>query len=163
MLPRQLKQPPRMRRTVLATLVTSVALVILAACGSETHSDVSQEPKYRQMVGQEFRVVGPLLAYGLRQHSQASIEYVTLMPPPGIAGSTVVPLGVVHLSSLITIRTVHKTNRVFDDSLTYLVSVQGSAIRTGFPIMIDRFRGNEGLAGDTSLNPGFYEPVNSAR
>ena len=115
------------------------------------------------MIRQEFRIVGPLLAYGIRQHSQAPIEYVTLMPPPGIAGSTVVPLGVVPASSVIAVRAVHKTNRVFDDPLTYLVSLQGSAIGIGLPIRIDRFRGNEGPAGDTSLNPGIYQPAQSGR
>jgi len=143
----------------LGLLLSIVTFATLVACGQETYVDVSRDPKYEGMVGARFQVTGHLLAYGIRHDSKAPIEYVTLMPPPGIAGSMIVPLGTVPPQSTLTVLAVRKTNRVFDDPLTYIVSLQGATITAAYPIHIERFRGNEGPDGLLSLNPRIYQPV----
>lgn len=130
----------------------------LVACGQETQVDVSKSPSYATTIGTQYEIVGRLLAYGIRQHSQAPIEYVTLMPPPGIMGSSIVPLGEVPLGAVVTVIAVHRTNRVIDDPHTFVVSVSQSATLTAYPTRIDRFRGNEGNAGPLALNEAVFKP-----
>jgi len=143
----------------LRPLISLVLCSALTGCGQQTYDDVSSDPKYAEMVGQQFTVVGPLLAYGIRDHSAAPIEYVTLMPPPGIAGKSIVPLGTVNAGAVVSVRAVRVTNRLVDDPVNYLVMLERSSINVSVPIHIDRFRGNEGPDGRTSLNPTIFHPL----
>ena len=61
--------------------------MMLSACGETKYADVSTQPGYRELVGATYAIVGPVNAYGIRKHSNAAIEYVTVIPPPGIEGS----------------------------------------------------------------------------
>jgi hypothetical protein len=133
--------------------------IVLTACSQQSYKDVSDHPEYKVMVGQRFGVLSPLLAYGIREHSAAPIKYITLMPPPGIAGSTVVPLGTVQVGAVVTVQAVRLTSRWLDDPVNYLVTVAGSSVTMALPVHIDRFRGNEGLGSRTSLNPSIFRPL----
>ncbi|MDQ2988102.1 MAG: hypothetical protein M3R60_03245 [Pseudomonadota bacterium] len=76
---------PMATRTLLLTVM---AVGALAGC-DERFADVSNDPRFRQNVGARYEVIGAVDAYGIRHHSKAPVDYVTLIPPPGIAGSEV--------------------------------------------------------------------------
>jgi hypothetical protein len=146
----------------------SVAVIAMAllglftsACSDEKRRDVSTDAKFEGLVGMEYEVIGPIDAYGIRQHSGAPVEYVTLMPPPGIAGSYVgfrVPL---QPGSTVVVQRVYDTNRWPDPDMSYDVVLKGTALPTGAPVRIDLFRGNEG-EDRSRLNPRHYRRVSPA-
>ena len=57
-------------------------------------------------------VVGQVDAYGVRRNSKAPVEYITLIPPPGVQGSEVGFQVPVRLRSTLTVRKVIRTNRL---------------------------------------------------
>lgn len=137
--------------------ISLVALTIMiSACGETKYTDVSTEPGYRGLVGAIYTVVGPVNAYGIRKHSKAAIEYVTVIPPPGIEGSEVgfrIPIAV---GSTLTVMSVYETNRFFDSSISFGVKLTGVAIPANLPVRIDLMRGNQG-ADKLSLNPAVFQ------
>ena len=105
-----------MRKPVAPFLLSFLGLF---GCSDESRVDVSQQPEFRDIVGTKYEVIGSVDAYGLRRHSQAAVEYVTLIPPPGIEGPEVgfrIPLQV---GSKLTVQKVIKTGRVFDPNMSY--------------------------------------------
>lgn len=143
-------------------VVTCIVMCFLGACSEEKLTDVSSDPTYKNVIGAEYEVVGPLLAYGIRDHSRAPVELVTLIPPPGIEGSEVGFRVPVAIGSKVTIRRVFKTNRVFDPPMTLVVQLEGTQLPVDTMIRIDLFRGNEGK-GNVDLNASIYRPVYAKR
>ena len=142
----------RISRLVPLVGVTATALAV-GGCDRK----IGEE--HRALVGRQFAVSGPLLAFGIREHGAAPLKYVTLMPPPGIAGKSVVPLGQIKLGSHVVISEVRITERVVDDPVQYTVLLENAALPQGLPIYVDRFRGNEDPSGRWSLNPEIFKPV----
>ena len=129
--------------------------MILSACGETKYADVSTRPGYRELVGVTYTVVSPVDAYGIRRHSKAVTEYVTVIPPPGIKGSEVgfrIPIAV---GSTLTVMSVYETTRLFDSSISFGVRLTGGVIPANLPIRIDLMRGNQG-AEKHSLSPKIY-------
>lgn len=144
-----------MRRTLLLLMV--IAVGALVGCDVQ-FTDVSKKPKFRQLVGARYEVVGALDAYGIRQHSKAEVEYTTLIPPPGIAGSEVGFRITIEPGSTITVLKVLKTNRWPDPDLTLEIQLTGTRMPVETVIRIDLFRGNEGQ-GIAQLNPRIYRRI----
>ena len=117
-------------------------------------SDVSKDPKFRHLVGARYEVIGTLDAYGIRNHSKAAVEYTTLIPPPGIAGSEVGFCIAIEPKSEITILKVLKSNRWPDPDLALEVRLTGTEMLIE-PVRIELFRGNEGPGG-AQLNSRIY-------
>lgn len=139
-----------------------IAMVLLglltSACSEEKRTDVSTQAKFKNFVGTEYEVIGPIEAYGIRRHSGAPVEYVTLMPPPGIAGSYVgfrVPL---QPGSAVVVQRVYDTNRWPDPDMSYDVILKGTTLPTNAPVRIDLFRENEDK-DHSRLNPKHYREV----
>ena len=86
--------------------------------------DVSSQDKYRHLIGSKFEVIGRVDAYGIRDHSGAPADYVTLMPPPGIGGSQIAFVRSVPSGSKVTVTKILKTNHVFDPDKTLLVHLE---------------------------------------
>lgn len=129
--------------------------MMLSACGETKYADVSTLPAYRGLVGATYTVVGPVNAYGIRKHSKAPVEYVTVIPPPGIEGSEIgfrIPIAA---GSILTVISVYQTNRFFDSSKSLGVKLTGTDIPANLPIRIDLMRGNQGTEKH-SLNPTIY-------
>jgi hypothetical protein len=142
--------------------VLAMMSLLLLGCSDERRLDVSEQAEFKHLVGMEYEAMGPVDAYGIRAHSQAAVDYVTLIPPPGIAGSYVgfrVPL---QSGSTVVVLRVLKTNRWPDRSMSFDVALKGTQLPTTAPVRIDLFRGNEGKA-DTDLNPNFYRPLGSRK
>jgi hypothetical protein len=143
-----------MRATLIAVMYIAC---VLAAC-TEKVKDVSGDRKYKSLIGAEYEIVGPVEAYGIRYHSKASVDSVTLVPPPGYDSFEVgfrVPIA---LGSKITIRQVLKTNRVFDPPMRFVVQLEGTQLPVDVPISMDIYGGNKGNA-DVDLNPSIYRPL----
>ena len=154
-----MSRPLHMLLRSLRLALPVVTWIVLTGCGQQSYTDVSNDPNYEGMVGQRFSVAGPLLAYGIKDHSAAPIEYITLMPPPGIGGRSIVPLGTVKTGAILTVMTVRMTNRLLDDPVNYVVLLDESDFHASVPIHVDRFRGNEGPDGRTSLNPSIFHQL----
>ena len=56
----------------------------LIGCYSEKFIDISNEEGYSKLIGKTYEITGPIIGHGIRKHSNAPVDYVTLMPPPGI-------------------------------------------------------------------------------
>jgi len=138
-------------------LLIVIALGALVAC-QETFVDVSKDPKFRQVVGSQYTVVGRVDGYGIRQHSKAEVEYITLIPPPGIEGSEVGFRVPITLGSRITVLKVLRSNRWPDPNLTLVIRLEGMQMPVETTIIIDLFRGNEGK-GLAQLNPSIYRNI----
>ena len=130
--------------------------MMLPACGETKYADVSTQPGYQELVRATYTIVAPVNAYGIRKHSRAAIEYVTVIPLPGIEGSEVgfrIPIAV---GSTLTVMSVYETNRIFDLSVSLGVKLNGTALPANLPILIDLMRGNQG-ADKLSLNPAVFQ------
>lgn len=133
-------------------------LMSLAGC-EQTMKDVSSEPKYGQHVGARYEIVGPVDAYGIRKHSDAPVRYVTLIPPPGIAGSEVGFVFPIKPGAQITITNVFETNRLpAKERFTFLVRLEGTPFPDQMPVMIDLLGDNQG-PDRLLLNPKFYRRI----
>lgn len=144
-----------MRRTLFLLMV--IALGALVACQVQ-FEDVSKDPKFKHVVGSRYEVVGAVHGYGIRQHSKAEVEYITLIPPPGIEGSEVGFRVPINPGSKITVLKVLRSNRWPDPNLTLVIQLEGTQMPIGTTIRIDLFRGNEGQ-GLLQLNPGIYRKI----
>lgn len=138
-----------------------VSLLSLFGCSDETRINVSEQEEFRRFVGIQFEVIGPVDAYGIRPHSKAEVQYVTLIPLPGIDGPEVGFRTRLPVGSKVTVQRVIKTNRMFDPSMSYEVLLEGTQLPKAIPIRLDLFRGNEG-AGAMQLNPKLYRSLRSA-
>lgn len=138
-------------------LLIVIALGALVAC-QQKFVDVSKDPKFRQVVGSRYTVVGSVEAYGIRQHSKAEVEYITLIPPPGIEGSEVGFRVPITFGSRITVLKVLRSNRWPDPNLTLVIRLEGMQMPIETTIIIDLFRGNEGK-GLAQLNPSIYRNI----
>jgi hypothetical protein len=145
-----------MSRTLI--IVMSITMSLLTACTDETFKDVSRNQKYSNVVGAEYEIVGPLIAYGIRDHLDAPVELVTLIPPPGIEGSEIGFRVPIEIGSRVIVRRVLKTNRVFDAPITLVVELKGTRLPIDSVVRIDLFRGNEG-EGNIDLNSNIYRRV----
>ncbi len=128
---------------------------LLAACSDEKLEDVSMSPEFNAFIGNTYEVIGPVDAYGIRKHSKAPVDYIVLIPPPGVEGSEVGFRIPVDKGSRITVLKVLKSNRMFDSDKTFVVKLQGTQLPANSSIRIDLFRGNEGQNG-LPLNPNIY-------
>lgn len=135
-----------------------LTMLALAGCdGDARHDDVSAESRSREAIGARYEVVGALDAYGIRRNSAAPVDYVTLIPRPGIAGSEVGFEVPVRPGSTVTVRKVHRTTRLFD-RMTYIVELEGTSLPAAVPVRIDISRGNEGDKY-LELNPKIYRKL----
>jgi hypothetical protein len=140
-------------------LLLLVVIVAGALVGCDEQSiDVSKDPKFKQLVGTRYEVIGALDAYGIRQHSKADVEYTTLIPPPGIAGSQIGFRIAIEPGSTIRVLKVLKTSRWPDPDVTLKVQLTGTRLPVETAIRADLFRGNEGQ-GNTHLNARIYRPM----
>ena len=127
----------------------------------ETHQDASAEPRSQAVLGARYAVVGPLDAYGVRQHAQAPVDYITLILPPGVQGPEVGFRMPVRAGAMVTVLKVVRTNRLFDPRMTLIVALDGVVLPVAVPVRIDLFRGNEGQ-DDLAPNPAVYRRLASA-
>lgn len=138
-----------------------VSILSLYGCSDETRTNVSGQEEFERFVGMRFEVIGPVDAYGIRPHSKAEVEYVTLIPLPGIDGPEVGFRTRLQVGSKVTVQRVMKTNRMFDPSMSYEVLLEGTQLPKALPVRLDLFRGNEG-EGAMQLNPKLYRSLGSA-
>lgn len=132
----------------------------LLACSSELHlDDVSGDPKFRPIIGTQYEVVGAIYGYGIRKHSKATVDYITLIPPPGIAGSEVGFRVLVTPGTKITVVKIFKTNLWIDSNILLIVRLEGMQMPSNVVTRIELFRGNEG-EGFLQLNPKLYRRLN---
>lgn len=135
-----------------------ISLGLLLACAEEKFKDVSDDPDIRPIVGSQYEIVGPVYAYGIRNHSKAPIDLITLIPPPGIEGSEVGFKVPVQLGSRVTILKVLRTNRILDPNMDYVVKLNGTKMPAEATVRIELFRGNQG-GGYLELNPAIYRRI----
>lgn len=143
----------RLSRTYLLFIALTT---VMSACGEATYVDVSLKSGYREMVGLTYTVISPVSAYGIRKHSGTTVDYVAIMPPPGIKGSQVgfqIPIAIGHKLKVIGI---YETNRIFDPSVSLRVELNEIGIPENLPIQVDLMRGNQGTT-KFSLNPEVFQ------
>jgi len=138
------------------------ALGALPGCSEQKLKDVSNDPKVKPFIGSQYEIVGLVYAYGMREHSKAPVDLITLIPPPGIEGSQVGFRTPVRVGSTITVLKVLRTNRLFDPEMDFVVSLEGTELPAEAITRVELFRGNEGT-GFLQLNPAIYRKLPAAR
>ena len=142
-----------------ATRLLAVSLLsLLQGCTQESAIDVSKDPKFQARIGEEYEVIGALDAYGIRTHSGSQVQYITLIPPPGIEGPEIGYMTPVAAGSRIRILAILRTNRLFDPRMTLLVHLEGTLLPIETPIRIEMYRGNQG-SDPNDLNPAVFRRV----
>jgi hypothetical protein len=139
-------------------ILLGVILLIISACGEVNYVDVGSSLEYIDMVGTKYTVISPVNAFGIRKHSNASVDYITIIPPPGIDGAQIgfkIPIAI---GEIFTIETVYESNRIFDSSISFGVNIDGSSVPKNLPIRIELMRGNQGLTR-LSLNPSIFRKM----
>lgn len=143
-------------RRLSTQLILGMVMAILSGCtDEETREDVSSQPMYSELIGNRYEILKPLHAYGIRRHSDAPVQYIVLMPPPGVEGSEIGFDVAVKPGATFEILKVTKTNRWPDANITLVVRLDGAPLPVDKPIHVDLFRGNEGQ-GTVLLNPAIY-------
>ncbi|MFZ4878844.1 hypothetical protein ACL9RI_27485 [Janthinobacterium sp. Mn2066] len=142
-------------------LLMCTMLGALVAC-QVRFEDVSKDPEFRHVIGSRYEVVGVVDAYGIRTHSNAEVEYITFIPPPGFDGSEIGFRVPINYGSKITVLKVLKSNRWPDPNLTFVIQIEGMKMPIDKEIRIDLFRGNEGK-GRLQLNPKIYRNIYSEK
>ncbi|MNM86851.1 hypothetical protein D3C81_990160 [compost metagenome] len=132
----------------------------LIGCYSEKFIDISNEEGYSKLIGKTYEITGPIIGHGIRKHSNAPVDYVTLMPPPGIGGHQIAFANLVPIGSKIKIVKVLKSNRLIDSDITLIIEVYEGDFTSNVPIRIDLTRGNEG-SKSTLLNEKFYRKIDN--
>jgi hypothetical protein len=152
---------PSLRRKRYALLF---ALAVLAgagaACSTDEGIDVSREPEFAAMIGREYRIVGDVDAYGIKNEDRdSSAAYVTLIPPPGISGPEVAFTKRLPKGLTVRIAAAKHRFRAFTNGTDYVVELNGSDLPPGLEVRIALFRGNQ--SGDTDLNPRLYQRIDN--
>ena len=140
------------RRCWAIVLLTTFTQTV--AC-TETSLDVSADPAYSKLIGRKYEVIGKVDGYGIKMDPVGTVEYITLIPPPGIGGWEVDFKLPVTVGAQITILQILDTNRWPDNDISFVVRLERAAMPMDRPVRIDLFRGNEGRTA-TELNPAIY-------
>lgn len=148
----------RVMPKILILLMVAV-LGALLACSEERLKDVSEEPEFKPVIGTRYEIVGAVDAYGIRQHSGAKIDYITLIPPPGIAGPEVGFRIPIKVGSSIAVTRVLRINSWIDPDILFFVRMDGTQMPVDVVTRIELFRGNEGN-DFLQLNPKIYRRLN---
>lgn len=127
----------------------------VSGCYAEKFVDISNEETYSKLIGSIYEITGPIIGHGIRKNSEAPVEYITLIPPPGIGGSQVAFSNSIPIGSKIKIIKVLKSNRLYKSDITLIIEMEGVNFPSDTPIRIDLTRGNEG-SNSTLLNEKFY-------
>jgi hypothetical protein len=130
----------------------------LSGCMEVKLTDVSNKPKNKHLIGTQYRIIGNLDAYGIRKHSRAPVDYITLVPPPGFDGYEVDFCVRLEHGSVITVAKVMKTNRWLDGRDAFIVTIEGTEMPVDAEIRLELNRGNEG-DGRLQLNPAIYRKI----
>ncbi len=108
------------------------------------------------MIGHEYRVIGDVDAYGIKQDLQdEDASYVTLIPPPGIGGPEVVFKRRVPAGQTFRIRRAMRRFVLLDNGTEYVIDLQGSDLPQDIEVRLALMRGNE--SGEADLNPPLYQ------
>jgi hypothetical protein len=140
-------------------LFLAAILGFLSGCWEERRVDVSEWKQFKPYVGMQYEVIGPVDAYGIRPHSKAEVEYITLFPLPGFQGTQVGFRTRLPVGTKITVLRVIKTNR-FGPPMSYEVKLEGAQFPPVTRIKLDLMNGNEGK-DEMQLNPKLYRRLDA--
>jgi hypothetical protein len=144
------------RRGVTLGCVSIFALLL--GCDSQVvYKNISQNVP--EIIGVRYRVKGQVLVYGVRKHSRAPIDYIQLMPPPGIGGTQIVPLTPIPVGSVFKVLSAWKSSRFTPNTHSVLVEFENYALPEKVPTRIEYFRGNNQYWWGFELNREYYERI----
>jgi hypothetical protein len=139
-------------------LVGACLVVMLLGCDDKVvYQDISSSVP--EIIGARYRVKGRVLVYGIRKHSKAPIDYIQLMPPPGIGGSQIVPLPEIPIGVIFKIVSAWKSNHIEPNSNSVLVEFENFELPEKVPTRIEYFRGNNQHWWGFALNSEYYERI----
>jgi hypothetical protein len=139
----------------LKVVLALVPILLMVGCDAKVeYRDVSE--RHPEILKRRYEVSGVLLAYGIRKHSEAPIDYITLMPPPGIEGKQIVDLGRLPLGTIFKVKNILLSNRFPDSNESFIIEFETYKFNATVPVRIELFRGNEGR-GTFELNAKIYK------
>ena len=139
-------------RSVAAVILGSV--LAFAACQVGPGEDVTTRKPYSDFIGARYIVVGDLYAYGVSESRDKALNYVILVPPPGVGGPEFPFRRTVRKGQVIKILSAWHQFVLWEKGIYYLVAVENSELPPGIPVRLELMRGNEGVGAD--LNTAIY-------
>lgn len=137
-----------------------LALLLIAGCGNVKYIDVSQNSKYKNLVGKTYEVTGNVTAYVIDERSRGIEPYITVRAPPGIGGPEVVGEREIPIGTILTVTHVEKTNRFIECKTSLRLSpldFQKEGLQK-YKVRLEIRTGNEGGTCE-SLNPKHYREI----
>jgi hypothetical protein len=142
----------------LSLLVCLIWLIVFSGCAGSAEIDLTLTNPYAQVVGNEYRIVAPVDAYGIYEDlDKKVITYITLIPGVGIAGPEVAFKKRISKGQKIKILSAWRERKLLHSNVYYIISLQQADIPNGIKIRIDLSRGNEGVGAE--LNNNIYEKI----
>jgi hypothetical protein len=143
-------------RVGVASAAAALGVGSLVACSS----NLADRQPYASFIGREYRVVGDVDAYGIKEDlKDGQASYVTLIPQPGIGGPEVVFRRRIAKGTMFRIRDARRRFYVFGNGTEYIVDLMSPEVPKGLEVRIGLFRGNE--EGSVDLNPRLYERLSN--
>lgn len=141
----------RWRGTIVLGILSALAL---SSCGQVPLEDVSSHAEYKGVVGARFTTKVDLLLIGVTadQNYKKQIDYVVLVPEPGISGPEVVRKEKLAKGSSVRVAQVLRSKLFFVPRVYYVVEVAGAKMSEA-PVRVKQTGsaqdGNAGLDAST--------------
>lgn len=137
-----------------------ILIAVLGLVGCQ-ESDVSSSDPYKAMIGNRYRIVGEVKAYGIYRDDgeKKNLQVVTIIPGVGIQGRLVAFRQPIKRHATFTIIGARKQPAInlSGSIIKYYVIFDDQQLPAGVKIEIALLRGNEG--GGVDLNPTIYEKI----
>ena len=135
-----------------------IAAIGLVGC---QESDVSSSDPYKAMIGNRYRIIGEVKAYGIYRDDgkKKNLQVVTIIPGVGIQGRLIAFSHPIKRHTTFTIIGARKQPAIelSGSIIKYDVTLDDQQLPAGVKIEIALLRGNEGSGID--LNPAIYEKI----
>ncbi len=145
-------------RSSIGVAICSAVFVILSACSQSEIRDLSSTMPISKAIGNEYRVVADVYAYGIYGDlEKKEITNILLISGYSMTGREIAFKKKVERGQVIKIVGVEEWVGSFSSSIHYRVELPGVLFPANVSISIQLT--NENLGVGTDLNPKIYEPV----
>jgi len=131
-----------------------ISILLLSGCGPKKYIDVSGEKQYETLLGVEFKTKKELLALGVTFDANYAsvVDYVFIMPKPGISGPQVVFNEKVPKGMRLKIIGVLESGRLFNNRVFYTIKFLDTNLHRDFPSIVKVFGDVHGVNKGLDIN-----------
>jgi hypothetical protein len=119
-------------------IIRIAVLVFLVGCSPVKYSDVSSDQKFKNLIGVEITTRKELLAFGVTfdANYKKNVDYVFILPIPGISGPEVVFKEVVAKGSTLKVEGVLEQNNLFGNRYLYKINILNTDFLSEYTVVL---------------------------